>query len=348
MKKVFNDIKQALLTGVSYMLPVVVAGGVLLAMSFVFGGIGVGSAEGGFWKAVNTWGMYGMTMMVPILGAYVAFSLGDKPAIVAGLFGGLIAADQGSGFLGALIAGIAAGYIVRALKQIKLPPSLRSLLPILIIPVLSCFAIGIFMNYIVGYPVTWLNQGFMTFLNNMSGGSVIILGLIQGAMLAFDLGGPLNKAAYAFAIAAMEAGNFAPMAANFVGAMSPPLAMALVLTIKKSHFTREERLNAPACLLGGLCQISEFAIPFAAKKPHIYIPSFMVGAGVGCALSYILGVTMQSPHGGMFVLGLSNNIPAFLLCLAVAAVVAAGMIILLTKPLPQEEQGLEEAAEETI
>ena len=204
MKKVLSEIKQALLTGVSYMLPIVVAGGILLALSFVFGGIEVGSAETGFWKQVNTWGMYGMKMMVPILGAYVAFSLADKPAIAAGLFGGLIASDQGSGFLGAMIAGIAAGYLVRALKKIQLPRSLRSLLPILIIPVLSCFGIGIFMGYIIGIPITWLNQGFMTFLNNMSGGSVIILGLIQGAMLAFDLGGPLNKAAYAFAISLMK------------------------------------------------------------------------------------------------------------------------------------------------
>lgn len=334
-------LKQALLTGVSYMIPFVVMGGILIALGFALGGIYVFNNEGTFACNLFTWGKIGMNLMPAILGAYIAFAIADKPAIVVGFVAGYIANTQGSGFLGAMIGGILGGYLVLALKQIPMPHVLRALLPVLIIPLVGCFVIGCIMTYVVGVPVAWLNSTLTAALENMTGAAKIIVGIVQGAMLAFDMGGPVNKAAYAFALAASESGNWAPMAANFIASMSPPMGLAIAMLVAKKRFTKAERANIGGCIVGGCGMITEFAIPFAAAHPLQIIPSLMVGSAVGAALSYIAGLTLQAPHGGLFVIFLCNKPLVFICILLLASAITAAMILLL-RPKKVEEEDEEE------
>lgn len=338
MKETGKEIKSALLSGVSYMLPFVVAGGILVAIGFAGGGaVAVTESETGFWSRIFWWGKDAFGLMVPIFAAYVAYSIGDKPALAAGMVSGVIADSIGGGFIAAIIGGIIAGYLVKALKKLPIPAMLRSLMPTVIIPVISVLVIGFLMDIVIGKPFAALNQGMLNLLSGMSGSSLILLGIIQGAMLAFDLGGPVNKAAYAFALATMEAGNYAPMAANFVASMVPPLAIGLAMLIAKKKFTEEEKSSTAGCIVGAFAMISEFAIPFAAGRPQLYVPCFVAGGAVGAALSYAFGLTMQAPHGGLFVAMLCNNIPLFLVALIVGSAVSAGLIILLKKA-PEEDE----------
>jgi len=236
-----------------------------------------------------------------------------------------------------MIGGIIAGYIVIALKKIPMPRALAAMLPTLIIPLLSILAIGIIMTYVIGTPVTWLNVTMAAYLSGLSGGSLIILGIIQGAMLAFDMGGPVNKAAYAFALAASATGNWGPMAANFIASMAPPMGIAIAILIAKNRFTKDERSSAGGCVVGGFGMITEFAIPYAVKDPTRVIPSLMVGSAVGAVLSYLAGLSITAPHGGLFVVFLANSPFMFILILLVASCVTAGMLLLLKKPLSKEE-----------
>lgn len=335
-KEEWSRLKEALLTGVSYMIPFVVAGGILIAVGFGFGGIFVGDGEG-FFTDVYEWGQAAMGLMTAALGGYIAYSMADKPGLAPGFVAGSIAAMQGSGFIGAIFGGIVAGYIVMALKRIRIPGQLRSLLPVLIIPVVSVFAVGLIMTYVLGGPVTWLNETLQSTLDGLSGGSLIVLGIIQGAMLASDMGGPINKAAYAFALAVAEAGNWAPMSANFIASMTPPLAIAFAILIAKKRFTEAERGSLGGLFVGGAGMITEFAIPFAAARPLRTIPALMIGSATGAALSYAFDLTMQAPHGGLFVILLSNKPIVFILILIVASLVSALMLILFRGPLQEEE-----------
>lgn len=338
MKEVGKEIKSALLSGVSYMLPFVVAGGILVAIGFAGGGaVEVTQQETGFWSRIFWWGKDAFGLMVPIFSAYVAYSIGDKPALCAGMVGGVISDAIGGGFLAGIVAGIAAGYIVNALKKLPIPTMLRSLMPTVIIPVLSVLAIGFIMDIVVGKPFAALNAGMLSFLGSLDGANLIILGLIQGAMLGFDLGGPVNKAAYAFALATFEAGNYAPMAANFVASMVPPLAIGVAMIIAKNKFTEEEKSATAGCIVGAFAMISEFAIPFAAGKPQLYVPCFMAGSAVSAACSYLFGCTMQAPHGGLFVAFLCNNVPMLLLALIIGSAVSVGLIVAFKKA-PEEAE----------
>lgn len=329
-------LKEGLLSGVSYMIPFVVAGGILVALAFGFGGIEIGDGSGP-WHDVFTWGDTAMGLMTTVLAGYISYSYADKPALAPGFVAGAIAAAQGSGFIGAIIGGVIAGYIVLALKKIKLPIVLRSLLPVLIIPVVSVLAVGAIMTFVIGLPVTWLNQTLQHALANMTGASLIVLGIVQGAMLASDMGGPINKAAYAFALAAAEAANWAPLAANFIASMSPPLGIGFAILLARKRFTQSEKGSVGGLLVGGIGMITEFAIPFAAARPIRTIPALMVGSAVGGAMSYIFGLTMQAPHGGLFVIFLANNIPLFLVSLIVASLVTAGALIVFRGRLPKED-----------
>lgn len=337
MQNFGRDLKKALLTGVSYMIPFVVPGGILIALGFAFGGIYVYNTHG-FAAQMFSWGKVAMGLMLPVLAGYIAYSYADKPAIAPGFVAGMIANNQGSGFLGAMIGGVIAGYIVIALKKIKLPNVLRSLLPTLIIPLAGTFLVGVFMGLIIGYPVTWLNKEMVTMLNGMTGGSLIILGIIQGAMLAFDMGGPINKAAYAFALAAASANNWAPMAANFIASMVPPMALAIAMLVAKKKFTSAERKNIGGCAIGGCAMITEFAIPFAASDPLRTIPSLMVGSSIGAALSYAAGLTLQAPHGGLFVIFLCNKPVIWIGIFILSSIISAAMLILLKKDVTEEEE----------
>ncbi len=293
MKEKLSEIKGALLTGVSYMLPFVIAGGILIALGFAIGGYDIpNSVEeyGNFASTIFWLGKKAFALMVPVLGAYVAYSIADKPGIAVGMVGGALADMQGSGFLGALIAGIIAGYLVNLLKKINLPMALKSLLPTLIIPIIGVGAIGLIMVYVIGTPLSALTTALTDMLNSLGTGNLVLLGIIQGCMLAFDMGGPCNKVAYAFALAAMDAGNYMPMAANFIGSMAPPLAI------------------------------------------------LMAGSAVGCALSYVFGLTMRAPHGGLFVLFALNNALLFIVALLIAGAVSAALLILLRKPAVEAEE----------
>lgn len=349
MRDVVDDIKEAFLTGVSYMLPFVVAGGILVALGFLLGGYDIPDTveQGRSFASTIFWiGKIGLgTFMVPILGAYVAFSIADKPGICVGMFGGWLATDPwgmgyASGFIGALIAGILAGYLVNWLKKIPLPNAVRSLLPTLIIPVIGCAAICLLMHYVIGGPLGALTQALTTMLNNLGTGNLVLLGIVQGCMLAFDMGGPCNKVAYAFALACMETGNYAPMAANFVACCAPPLAMAFAMLIAPKKFTKEDRTGIAGCFAGALCMITEFAIPYAAKNLK-YIPCFMVGSAVGSVMSYLWGVTIRAPHGGVFVVFAMNKVIPFFICLIVAGAVSAALIVLVSKTKTEEELAAE-------
>lgn len=346
MKTILNDLKKALMTGVSFMLPLVTGGGILIALGFAFGGIYVGDDPGTFSYEMFTWGQTAFNLMFPVLSAYIAYSISDKPALASGFVAGMISISQESGFIGAMIGGIIAGYLVKYLKKIKLPNLLKSLTTTLIIPLASIFLIGLIMSYIIGVPIVWLNTTLNDYLNGLSGGSLIILGIIQGAMLAFDMGGPLNKAAYAFAIAASAEGNWAPMSANFIASMVPPMGLAIAMTIGKNKFTDLDRKNVGGCVVGGLAMITEFAIPFAVKDPLRVIPSAIVGSAFGAALSYMFSLTLQAPHGGLFVIFLSNRPFVFIGILLVSSFVMALVLLALKKPENKDvEENLDVAME---
>jgi PTS system fructose-specific IIC component len=281
----FGDIRKHLMTGVSYMIPFVVPGGILIALGFAIGGIYVFETPG-FGADVFTWGKVAFGLMVPALAGYIAYSIADRPGIAVGFVAGMLANNQGSGFLGGIIGGLLAGYVVKAIKQVDVPVVIKTLMPVLVIPLLGVFIVGLGMTYILGGPVTWLNNAMLNMVTNLSTTGGIILGLVQGAMLAFDMGGPVNKAAYTFALAASDGNNWGPMAANFIASMSPPAGIALALALFKKKWTKVEREGIGGCVIGGLCMITEFAIPYAAADPLRVLPSIMVGSAVGAALSY--------------------------------------------------------------
>ena len=346
MKERLKEIQEALLTGVSYMLPFVISGGLLVAIGFLLGGYNIPNdvAMGGNFASTIFWlGKAAFGLMVPILGAYTAYSIADKPGIAPGMIAGWMATDpwglnQASGFLGGLIGGIIAGYLVVLLKKIPMPAALRSLLPTLIIPLLGVAAMGLIMVYVIGGPIAAVTNALTDMLNSLGTGNLVLLGIIQGCMLAFDMGGPCNKVAYAFALAAMDTGNYLVMGANFVGSITPPLGIALAILFKKSRFTKAERGSLAGLFAGAVGMITEFAIPFAASDPIKVIPSLMAGSAVGCTLSYLLGLTIQAPHGGLFVMFDMNSPLNFILASVVGALVTAAILVALKKDAVEEEE----------
>lgn len=338
-----SDLRKHLMTGVSYMIPFVVPGGILIAVAFAIGGIKVYETES-FAADIFNWGKVAFGLMVPAMAGYIGYSIADRPGIAPGFVAGMLANNQGSGFLGGIVGGIIAGYIVNWIKKVKLPPVLSPLMAVLIIPLFGTFFVGLIMWYVLGPPVTWLNTAMTTALLNLSVGSMIVLGLIQGAMLAFDMGGPVNKAAYFFALGVAETGNWGPMAANFVASMSPPMGVAIAIWLAKNRFTSLERKGVTGCVVGGFAMITEFAIPYAAADPIRVIPSLMVGSSAGAALSYIFKLTLPAPHGGFFVVPLANNPLLWVLTFAIASFITAGMLILLKPKVTEEEEAVMVAA----
>ena len=333
----FGDIRKHLMTGVSYMIPFVVPGGILIAIGFAIGGIYVYETPG-FGADVFAWGKVAINLMVPALAGYIAYSIADRPGIAVGFVAGMMANNQGSGFLGGMVGGLLAGYVVKLIKQMNVPAAIKSLMPVLVIPLLGVFVVGLGMTYILGGPVTWLNQAMTSALDNLSGGAKVILGLVQGAMLAVDMGGPVNKAAYAFALAAADADNWGPMAANFIASMSPPAGIALALVLFKDRWTSVEREGLSGCVIGGLAMITEFAIPYAAADPLHILPATIVGSAVGAALSYVFGLSLTAPHGGLFVIPLANKPGMWFVAFAIAIVVTAGMLFILKPKVTESEE----------
>nr|WP_297461524.1 PTS fructose transporter subunit IIBC [uncultured Halomonas sp.] len=314
-----------LLTGVSFMLPMVVAGGLLIALSFVFG-IEAFQEEGTLAAALmQIGGGTAFALMIPILAGYIAYSIADRPGIAPGMIGGMLASQVGAGFIGGIIAGFLAGYVAKAVTQyVKLPASVESLKPILIIPLIASLVTGLVMIYVVGEPVAAILSTLTAFLQNMGSANAVLLGILLGAMMCFDLGGPVNKAAYTFGVGLLASETYAPMAAIMAAGMVPPLGMGIASFVARNKFATAEREAGKASFVLGMCFITEGAIPFAAKDPLRVIPACMVGGAITGALSMLFGAQLMAPHGGIFVLLIPNAITPVLLYLA--AIVAGALV----------------------
>ncbi len=326
-----------LMNGVSFMIPFVVAGGISIALSFLIGGYN-GFQEPGtlaaYLMSIGSGG--GFALMVPILAGYIAYSIADRPGLAVGMIGGSVAIQLNAGFLGGLVAGFLAGYVVLLIKKyIKMPKSLQGIMPVLVIPVLGALIVGLLMFYVLGTPVAAINTGMANFLNGLTGTNAILLGLIIGLMMAFDMGGPVNKAAYAFGtatLAQLSAGQgSAVMAAVMAAGMTPPLGLALATVLFKKKFTDFELESGKAAWVLGASFITEGAIPFAAADPLRVIPSIMAGSAVTGALSMLFNATLTVPHGGIFVLFAVGNIPMYLISILVGTVVTALLVGTLKK-----------------
>ncbi|HBX55491.1 MAG TPA: PTS fructose transporter subunit IIBC, partial [Pseudomonas sp.] len=323
-----------LLTGVSFMLPMVVAGGLLIALSFVFG-IEAFKEEGSLAAALmQIGGEAAFKLMVPVLAGYIAYSIADRPGLAPGMIGGLLASSLGAGFIGGIIAGFLAGYAARALNRwLQLPASVEALKPILLIPLLASLFTGLVMIYVVGQPVAGMLIGLTSFLDSMGSTNAILLGLLLGGMMCVDLGGPINKAAYAFSVGLLASQSYAPMAATMAAGMVPPIGMAIATLLARRKFAQSEREAGKAAGILGLCFISEGAIPFAAKDPFRVIPASIAGGALTGALSMYFGCKLMAPHGGLFVLLIPNAINHALLYLLaiVAGSVLTGVVYALIK-----------------
>ncbi|UTV28941.1 PTS fructose transporter subunit IIBC [Photobacterium atrarenae] len=329
-----------LMTGVSHMLPLVVAGGLAIALSFVFG-IEAFKEEGTLAAALMTiGGGSAFALMVPVLAGFIAFSIADRPGLAPGLIGGMLASSTGAGFLGGIVAGFLAGYSAKLVAdRLKLPQSMEALKPILIIPLVASLVTGLIMTYIVGGPVSAAMTGLTEFLNNMGSANAVLLGIILGSMMCFDLGGPVNKAAYTFGVGLLASQTYAPMAAVMAAGMVPALGMGLATFLAKRKFTANETEAGKASFVLGLCFISEGAIPFAARDPMRVIPSCMAGGALTGALSMLFGAKLMAPHGGLFVLFIPNAItPVLMYLVAIAAgTVVTGVTYAFLKKTEQAE-----------
>lgn len=309
-----------LLTGVSFMLPMVVAGGLLIALSLCFG-LNAAEEAGSLAAVLKQIGAAAFSLMVPMLAGYIAYSIADRPGLAPGLVGGLIATQLNAGFLGGIVAGFLAGYIALFLaKKIKLPTSLEALKPILIVPLLGTLSVGLIMFYVVGHPVAQIFEMMKDFLNNMGTTNAVLMGIVLASMMCIDLGGPINKAAYAFTVGLLTTNTYMPMAATMAGGMVPAIGMAIATLLAKQKFNQSERDAGKAAFVLGLCFISEGAIPFAAKDPIRVIPACIAGGAVTGALVALFHCELVTPHGGIFVLLIPNAISHAWLYLAAIAI----------------------------
>ncbi|KFC08965.1 PTS system fructose-specific IIBC component [Trabulsiella guamensis ATCC 49490] len=325
-----------LLTGVSYMLPMVVAGGLCIALSFAFG-ITAFKEEGTLAAALmQIGGGSAFALMVPVLAGYIAFSIADRPGLTPGLIGGMLAVSTGSGFIGGIIAGFLAGYVAKLIStKVKLPPSMEALKPILIIPLFSSLIVGLAMIYLIGKPVAGILAGLTHWLQTMGTANAVLLGAILGGMMCTDMGGPVNKAAYAFGVGLLSTQTYAPMAAIMAAGMVPPLALGLATIVARRKFDKAQQEGGKAALVLGLCFITEGAIPFAARDPMRVLPCCIVGGAVTGAISMAIGAKLMAPHGGLFVLlipGAITPVLGYLLAIIAGTLVAGLSYAVLKRP----------------
>ena len=344
-----HQIYMQLMNGVSHMLPFVVGGGILIALAFLIDGLCVdmtsltAEARQSFGSitpvaaTLKSIGDLAFGFMLPVLAGFIAMSIADRPGLAVGFVGGAIAANGKSGFLGALVAGFLAGYLILLLKKLfeKLPEALEKIAPVLLYPVFGILIVGLVMTFVVEPPIGALNTALNTALTNMSGSSKVLLGIIVAGMMAVDMGGPFNKAAYVFGTASIAAGNYGIMAAVMIGGMVPPCAIALASLLFKDKFTKTERESAPTSFIMGLAFITEGAIPFAASDPLHVIPACVIGSGLAGALSMAFNCTLMAPHGGIFVFPVVGNPLMYLAALAVGTVVGALMLGVLKKKIAE-------------
>lgn len=344
-----HQIYKHLMNGVSHMLPFVVGGGILIAIAFLIDGFSVdlnslpADQRANFGTITQAAAMFkgiggtAFGFMLPILAGFIAMSIADRPGLAVGFVGGSIAANGTSGFLGALVAGFVAGYIVLLLKKVfsKLPESLDGMKPVLLYPLLGIFLVGVIMQFVVEPPIGALNTAINNGLNGLNGASAVVLGVLLGGMMSVDMGGPVNKAAYVFGTASIAAGNYNIMAAVMIGGMVPPIAIALATIFFKNKFTAEERKAGPTNFIMGLSFITEGAIPFAASDPLHVLPACVVGSAVAGGLSMAFGCTLMAPHGGIFVVPTIGNPLMYLVALVIGAFIACGLLGLLKKKVSE-------------
>ncbi|MET9612824.1 PTS fructose transporter subunit IIABC [Kitasatospora indigofera] len=342
-----SRLRQYLMTGVSYMIPFVAAGGLLIALAFAIGGYEISSAPsvvGHFdWSSRQSWaamlfqaGTAAFGFLVPVLSGYIAYAIADRPALAPGIVGGAISVTVGAGFLGGLVSGLAAGFLVRWMVRRRVPGAIRGIMPVVVIPLVSVAAVGFLMLVVVGSPIAAAMSGLTNWLDSLSGTNAILLGVLLGAMMAFDLGGPLNKVAYTFAAGALttagstpDAGSLKVMAAVMAAGMTPPLGMALATTVRARLFTGEERENGKAAWVLGASFITEGAIPFAAADPLRVIPAAIAGSMTAGGLVMAFGSTLRAPHGGIWVLPLIGSPFLYVLAIVAGTLVTALLVLLL-------------------
>lgn len=348
-ESVRHQIYKHLMNGVSHMLPFVVGGGILIAIAFLIDGFSVdlnslpADQRANFGTITQAAAMFkgiggtAFGFMLPILAGFIAMSIADRPGLAVGFVGGSIAANGTSGFLGALVAGFVAGYIVLLLKKVfsKLPESLDGMKPVLLYPLLGIFLVGVIMQFVVEPPIGALNTAINNGLNGLNGASAVVLGVLLGGMMSVDMGGPVNKAAYVFGTASIAAGNYNIMAAVMIGGMVPPIAIALATIFFKNKFTAEERKAGPTNFIMGLSFITEGAIPFAASDPLHVLPACVVGSAVAGGLSMAFGCTLMAPHGGIFVVPTIGNPLMYLVALVIGSFIACGLLGLLKKKVSE-------------
>lgn len=344
-----HQIYKHLMNGVSHMLPFVVGGGILIAIAFLIDGFSVdlnslpADQRANFGTITQAAAMFkgiggtAFGFMLPILAGFIAMSIADRPGLAVGFVGGSIAANGTSGFLGALVAGFVAGYIVLLLKKVfsKLPESLDGMKPVLLYPLLGIFLVGVIMQFVVEPPIGALNTAINNGLNGLNGASAVVLGVLLGGMMSVDMGGPVNKAAYVFGTASIAAGKYNIMAAVMIGGMVPPIAIALATIFFKNKFTAEERKAGPTNFIMGLSFITEGAIPFAASDPLHVLPACVVGSAVAGGLSMAFGCTLMAPHGGIFVVPTIGNPLMYLVALVIGSFIACGLLGLLKKKVSE-------------
>lgn len=339
------DIRKHLLTGVSYMIPLVVAGGILVALSFLVGGYEGFEVEGSAADYLMRIGGGALGFIVPILAAFIAYSIADRAGIAPGLVAGFVAGEVNSGFLGGIVGGLLAGYLVFYFKKVKVPMVIRPLMGILVIPLVSTLIVGLLMYLVLGGPIAAVMTGLSNWLESMSAVNLILFGAILGAMQAFDMGGPVDKTAYTFGLAMLSEGQFMPMAAIMVGGMTPPIALAIAAKLRPKKFSPAEQRHADAAWIMGLSFITEGAIPFASADPLRVIPSQMVGSAVAGGLSMAFGCALRAPHGGIFVLPLVENPVLYLLALVIGVVVTTALVVVVKRDLTTDQLSGAEIAE---
>ncbi|MHB9753227.1 PTS fructose transporter subunit IIABC [Streptomyces sp. BYX5S] len=363
-----TKLRKWLMSGVSYMVPFVAAGGLLIALSFALGGYKIANTDvqsvvDAFnWGSTHSWaalmfwtGQAAFAFLVPVLAGYIAYGMADRPGLVPGFVAGSIAVTIDAGFLGGLVGGLIAGALVMAIQRVKVPDVLRGIMPVVVIPLVSSALVGFLMFAVVGQPIAWVQTRLTDWLGSLSGSNAIILGVVLGVMMASDLGGPLNKVAYAFAVGGLATpndGSLKVMAAVMAAGMVPPLAMALATAVRPKLFTKAERENGKAAWVLGASFITEGAIPFAAADPFRVIVPSIVGGGVTGALSMTFDATLRAPHGGIFVVPLIGNAWLYLVAIAAGTCVTAALTVVLkslrrpTAPQPEHTAPAAAAAPE--
>lgn len=329
IKKIGKDIVNHFQSGVSYIIPLVTAAGLLTSLAVVFGGSDVWNHTDNFWGVLRMIGQTGLQFIVPMISAYVAFSIADRPGLAPAFICGMIANQMGTGFIGGMIAGLSVGYIVNLLKKLPIPPQIISLKSLIIIPFIATAVVGLLLWYVIGTPITSLTNILTEWLNGMSGTNVAILSGILGAMMAFDMGGPVNKIAYAFGVASFESGGYAASTAMLLAIAIPPFGMFLATLLNKKLYSDEERDNGKTAVIMGAVGITEGTIPFAVADPIRVIPSIMVGTAAACAINGAFGVVHETMLSTFMAIPFTSNPILYVLSILIGGIITAVMVNLL-------------------